>query len=179
MPRDFAHRTAARTTRVAWPFPRWRGSVNIERRYAAVVPRQFGRGWTSMSHTHPLATASPSSSTMKPTKRSERMRARAQRRYTASAASRPFFGMSAIASHIPRRWRTNRVRSSNVALRTVVRGTPDGFGPGIYLFAAFVGILKAGYRRTGTAAALMARGTFIRAPRLLPVWPWNHGSSSR
>src|SRR5213594_1216187 len=46
MPRAFANRMASRTMRAPWPRPRWAGSVNIERRYAAVVPFQFGLGWT-------------------------------------------------------------------------------------------------------------------------------------
>src|SRR5439155_1082367 len=59
MPRAFANRIASRTMRAPWPRPRWAGSVNIERRYAAVVPFQFGLGWTCMSQRQPLATGSP------------------------------------------------------------------------------------------------------------------------
>jgi hypothetical protein len=79
-PRDRAHRIAARTIRPAWPFPLWSGSVNIDRRYAAVVPRRPGRGWTGMSQTQPLATGTPATSMMNPAKWPDRMRTRAQRR---------------------------------------------------------------------------------------------------
>src|SRR3989442_457008 len=56
IPRPFPSRIASRTMRAAWPRPRWAGSVYIERRYAASVPFQFGRGCTCMIQTQPLAT---------------------------------------------------------------------------------------------------------------------------
>src|SRR5712692_7593984 len=65
IPRAFAYRIASRTMRAPWPRPRWAGSVNTERRKAASVPFQFGRGWTCMTQTQPLATGSPPTSTMK------------------------------------------------------------------------------------------------------------------
>ena len=80
MPRAFANRIASRTMRAPWPRPRWAGSVNIERRYAAVVPFQFGLGWTCMSQRQPLATGSPPTSTMKPANRFDFICVRAQRR---------------------------------------------------------------------------------------------------
>src|SRR6266540_7228396 len=135
IPRAFAQLTAARTMRVACPLPRWLGSVYIDRRYAARVPFQSGLGWTGITQTQPLATEVSPSSTMKPTSRPERMRARAHRRYTRSAASRVGAGISAIASHIPRRCRTRRSRSFIVARRTRTRGTARDSRDGLTLCA--------------------------------------------
>src|SRR6266545_3843784 len=135
IPRAFAQLTAVRTMRVACPLPRWLDSVNIDRRYAARVLSQCGLGWTDITQTQPLATAVSPSSTMKPTSRPERMRARAHRRYTRSAVSRVCAGISATASHIPRRCRTRRSRSFSVARRTRTRGTSRDSRGGLTLCA--------------------------------------------
>ena len=83
-----AHCTASRTIRLAYPFPRCSGSVNIESRYGTVRLCTIGLGWRGIIQRHPLATASPGgASRMNPTRVPDRSRGRAHLRYVRSPAS--------------------------------------------------------------------------------------------
>lgn len=80
-PWDFAQRTAARTTIVAYPFPRSVGSVYMDMRYGARLARVHGRGGKGMSQRAPLAGTRPRpASTRNTTYRPARISARAHRR---------------------------------------------------------------------------------------------------
>src|SRR2546426_198232 len=120
-PSAFAHRTASRTMRVASPFPRCSGSVYMERRYATFPSGHPGIGCWRRIHTEPLATARPLVSATKAANVPDRIRWRAHRRYTGSAASRSASEWFAMSPHIPRRWRTRTSRSRRVARRMRVR----------------------------------------------------------
>ncbi len=112
-PRRFASSIRARAIRLASPWPRCSGTVNIDRMYGATSRRAFsGRGCSGWYQMQPLPTASPRRvSAICPTSSPRLSRARSQRRYRRSWAAIRSSALPPIDKNIRWRWSTRVGRS--------------------------------------------------------------------